>query len=162
MKKNYIARRFQRSLLITCLLASSSSSWAQSSQQKTGVGSRLPNKGVTMAPAKPLDASTTATNSTCPTCGTVLNSVTCSGGRSWNGNYCYCPSGTWDGFSCVLPPPPPPPAALHCGYSYGTPGVPGYSGTSGGACSSASDCPATMQVTHPWLGTQTYTFTGCN
>lgn len=108
MKKNYIARRLQRSLLITCLLASTSFLWAQSSQQKTGVGSLLPNKGVTMGPANPLDASTTSTNSTCPTCGTVLNSVTCSGGRSWNGNYCYCPSGTWDGFSCVLPTPPAP------------------------------------------------------
>lgn len=66
---------------------------------------KLPDHGVNILPPPNLNPSTGGTNSACPTCGTTLNYVTCTGGRSWNGSSCYCPTGTWNGTLCFLPPP---------------------------------------------------------
>lgn len=67
----------------------------------------LPNKGVTIGAPIALGAASNLSNADCPSCGTVFNYAVCSGGRSWNGSSCYCPTGTWNGLICVPPPPPP-------------------------------------------------------
>lgn len=65
-----------------------------------GEGTKLPNRGVNLGVAKDLDASTSGLDASCPTCGTQLNYVTCTGGRSWTSGSCVCPSGTWNGLIC--------------------------------------------------------------
>lgn len=88
--------------------------------------SKPPSKGVTMG-LPPAIGATGSVDNSCPTCGTVVNSITCTGGRSWNGTACYCPSGTWNGMICEVPPTPTPTP---------TP-VPSGGGGGGGTCAGA-------------------------
>lgn len=101
--------------LLFALLAWAPLSHAQQSESaprtSAPLKSKTPTKGVTIGGPAALTPSISYVNPNCPTCGTVLNSVACSGGRAWNGSACYCASGTWNGSICEAPTGPTGPPA---------------------------------------------------
>lgn len=118
-----ISAPFNKAIFLAVALLITSSSWAQNIQPAIKFTGKLPNRGVDIGGPQTLDAANKLTDTSCPTCGTVLrNRVSCTGGRAYKSSTksCVCPTGTWNGITCLASPTPTPspspaPSVPDCG-----------------------------------------------